>query len=137
MDGQLVTVIVSDPFEFPDENEGRIAFLARIIGSANGKLLLRFSRPVIYKGRTWNYAIPSTRYQGQGYFGEPEQNEAANILFVSDSQASDGEYLSSFNDQTKPATPWVVGSLTMGIAEPISEGEDSYREPRWVPPQRR
>ena len=135
MDGLLVTVIVSDPWEFPDENDGRIAFVARISGNANGKWLLRFNRPIIYKGQTWHYAIPSTRLLGQRHFGESERAEPANILFVSDAQASDEEYLSSFNSQIKPVTPWVVGSLTRGIAEPISEGGDSYREPRWVPPE--
>ena|ERR1700728_4671059 len=137
MDERLVTVTVSDPWEFPDENEGRIAFVARIVGNANGEWLLRFSRPITYEGKAWNYAIPTARRMGQGYFDEPGHNESASILFVSDGQAADEEYLSSFNSRAKPATPWVVGSVKMGITEPIADGQDSYREPRWVPPQRR
>ena len=128
MDGRLVTVSVSDPWEFPDENEGRTAFIARIVGSANGKWLLRFNLPVIYSGQSWNYAIPTTRLVGQGKFDEPGRSKvkAANILFVSDAQASSEEYLSTFDSYAKPVTPWVIGSLEMGIAEMIPKGCDSY-----------
>jgi hypothetical protein len=134
MDGALVTVTVSDPWEFPDENEGRIAFVARIVGRANGEWLLRFNLHIIYEGQTWNYSIPVTRLVGQENFDEPGRNKIkpANILFVSDAQAANEEYLSSFDARAKPANPWVLGSLEMGIADIIPKGCDSYTEPRWA-----
>jgi hypothetical protein len=133
MEPQLVTIVVSDPWAFPDENEGRTGFVARIVGDANGKWLLHLKTPVVYKGQTWHFAIPTPRYVEQRGF---DPNTSANILFITDAQASDPGFLSTFDSRAKPSTPWVIGSVEIGTAEIIPPGSDSYTEPRWVPPRR-
>ena len=132
MEQRLVTIMVSDPWKFPDENEGRLAFVARIVGAANGHWLLPMKRPVVYEGRTWHFAIPTPRFVGQRGF--EDGNTSANILFISDAQASSEEYLTTFDLRAKPETAWVIGSVEPGIADLIPPGCDSYTEPRWVPP---
>jgi hypothetical protein len=131
MEPQLVTIVVSDPWEFPDENEGRLGFVASIVGDANGKWLLHLRTPVVYQGRTWHFAIPTPRFVGQLGF---EANTSANILFITDDQASDQGFLRAFDSRAEPSTPWVIGSVEIGISQIIPRGSDSYTEPRWIPP---
>jgi hypothetical protein len=128
----LVTVIISDPWEFPDENGGRIGFVARIVGTANGHWLLRFLRPVVFEGRLWNFAIPATRFDGQPYFDQPgdanaltRKPSAASILFVTDEQAQTEPFLASFDSRALPNTPWVLGSVERGVSSAIPKGADS------------
>jgi len=129
----LVTLIVSDPWEFPDENEGRIAFVARIVGNANGEWLLQLERPVVYEGSTWRYAIPVTRHVGQACFADSDSaDKAANILLIRDEQARSEAFLSAFSRTNGPRTPWVIGSVEIGVSHIIPEGGDSYVEPRWT-----
>lgn len=132
MEPQLVTIIVSDPWEFPDENEGRLAFVAEIVGDANGKWLLQLKTPVVYEGQTWHFAIPTTRLVGQRGF---DDDTSANVLFITDDQALDPGFLRTFDSRAKPSTPWVIGSVEIGIARIIPPGSSSYTEPRWVPPR--
>ena len=134
-DKSLVTITVSDPWESPDENEGRIAFVAHIVGNANGNWLLRLIRPAVFKGVSWRFAIPSPQYVGQSYFdGTNVRDTAASILFVTDEQASSEPFLATFDSQFRPNTPWVTGSVERGISRLISRGEDSFIEPTWKPP---
>ena len=132
MEERLVTIVVSDPWSFPDENEGRLAFVARIVGDANGRWLLRLKTPVVYEGQTWHFAVPAPRYVGQRGF---EALPAANIEFITDEQASDPGFLDSLGSRAKP-NPWVIGSVEIGISKIIPPGSDSYTEPRWTPPRR-
>jgi hypothetical protein len=129
MDPQLVTIVITDPWEFPDENEGRLGFVACIVGDANGKWLLHLKTPVNYQGRTWHFAIPTTRHVGQLGF---EADTSANILFITDDQASDQSFLCTYDSEAKPSTPWVIGSVEIGISQIIPPGSDSYTEPRWT-----
>jgi hypothetical protein len=130
--GSRVSIVVSDPWEFPDENEGRIAFVAHIVAEANGNWVIRFARPVIYKGATWRFAIPVTRLVGQADFSD---DKSANILFITDEQSESETFRASFNSQSSVSTPWVIGSFQLGVYEPIREGEDSFTEPRWKAPE--
>lgn len=124
---------MSDPWEFLDENEGRFDFVATIVGDANGKWLLNLRTSVVYLGRTWHFAIVTPRFVGQSGF---ETNRAANILFITDDQASDQGFLHAFDSRAKPSTPWVIGSLEIGVSQIIPRGNDSYTEPRWSRPRR-
>ncbi|MBV8532021.1 MAG: hypothetical protein JO104_11955 [Candidatus Eremiobacteraeota bacterium] len=133
MKERLVTIVVSDPWSFPDENEGRLAFVARIVADADGRWLLRLKTPVVYEGQTWHFAVPSPRFVGQRGF---DANSAANIEFIPDDQASDPGFLRTMDSRTEPPNPWVIGSVEIGIAKLILPGSDSYTEPRWVPPRR-
>ena len=133
MQPQLVTIVVSDPWEFPDENEGRLGFVARIVGDANGRWLLHLKTPVVYQGRTWHFTIPTPRFEGQQGF---DTDSSANILFIREDQASDQTFLRAFDSKARPSTPWVIGSVEIGVARIIPPGSDSYTEPRWVPPRR-
>jgi hypothetical protein len=130
----LVTIVVSDPWELLDENEGRIGFVARVVGDANGSWLLRLKVPVVYKRRTWLFAIPTPRYVGQRGFDDGET--FAEILFITDTQAASKTFLSTFNSKARPDTPWVIGAVEPGIWDRIPPGSDSYTEPRWVPPNK-
>jgi hypothetical protein len=75
MEPQLVTIAVSDPWEFLDENEGRLGFVATIVGVANGKWLLNLRTPVIYQGWTWHFAIVTPRFVGQLGFETNRRSE--------------------------------------------------------------
>jgi hypothetical protein len=129
---RLVTIVVSDPWEFPDENEGRLAFVADVVGNANGLLLLRLRVPVVYKGRTWLFAIPSPRYVGQHNFEGGQI--AANIGFITEDQAASEDFRSTYDSRAKPETPWVIGSVEPGVSDLIPPGCESHTEPSWVPP---
>lgn len=125
---RIVTIIVSDPWEFPDENEGRLAFVAEIVGEANGNWLLRLNRPIVYERQAWNFAITTPRYVGQRGF---DKLAAANILFITAAQASDPHFVSAFDPQAKSTNPGVIGSVELGVAKIIPRGSDSYTEPTW------
>lgn len=132
----FVTVVVSDPWGFPDENEGRYAFLASIAGDANGYWLLRLLQPITFEGHVWHFAIPITRHAGQRYFDDPcETDDSANIILITNDQAELPGLLRSF-DRMKaiPGSSFVVGSVKDGICPPIRDGETAYVWPDWHPP---
>jgi hypothetical protein len=130
----LVTIWVSDPWEFPDENQGRLAFVARIVGTANGQWLLRLSRPIQFERMIWNFAIPSPRLLGGWFFDDhSEFGTPASIHFITDEQAVSRRFLDAYDSQLKQTTPWVLGSLERGVSQRIPSGSDSYVSPTWKP----
>jgi hypothetical protein len=102
------------PYEFGMENSGNNEMRAEVISKLpNGEWLIRFNDAPTYEGKQWRYAIPSTRHVGQRYFDEQSDDRAANILFLTDEQASSPEWLSRFDSTAAPETPWVVGAITL------------------------
>ena len=64
------------------------------------------------------------------WVGQPVE-VATNILFVTEAQASDGAFIETFDRCAKPITPWVIGSVKLGVAKLVPPGSDSYTDPTW------
>jgi hypothetical protein len=82
-------VTVSDPWEFYDQNCGRVTFDGNVVAkTADGHWVLRLDVPARCDGESWSYAIPTPRHVGQRYFDDAaETDRSANILFVREDQA--------------------------------------------------
>jgi hypothetical protein len=107
-----VEITISDPWEFFDENDGNTAFQGDVVSvTAGGHWVVRLRKPAKMSGQEWHFAIPTTRAVGQKYFDDPnEVLRMANILFITDEQANSIEWLSTFNSQAAPNTPWGIGT---------------------------
>ena len=132
---EQVTMIVSDPWEFPDENEGRLAFVATLVDIADDAWLLRFARAIVLEGQTWHFGVASPRYVGQTLHLKNCEMQPANIVFVTDARAEND--FPALSHSRSLSTPGVIGSVEKGIASIIPAGGDSYTEPRWRPPHLR
>lgn len=106
------TIIVSDPWEFYDDNDGHVSFDGEVIAkTGDGNWVLRLDVPARCGGADWGYAIPTLRHVGQRYFDDPtEADRSANILFIHEDDAYSEAWRSEFSSQRKPDTPWVIGS---------------------------
>lgn len=113
--GELSVLLeISEPWEFAAHNPSASGIAGKMVArTKKGHWLVRLAAPLQYKGEFWNYAIVSTRHEGQGQFDEKNADTSANILFVHDSQAESPAWLEQFSRYKKPDTPWTIGSISV------------------------
>lgn len=76
-----VLIVVSDPWEFGTEC-GTGPFFGPILDATNAKLLVRFSKPVNYQGKTLLVALGQCRHIGDSLEKLSEKPMAVNLVLL-------------------------------------------------------
>ena len=121
-DPLCVSVSVSDPWEFQDENDGRASFDAEIIATTRDhRWVVRFFETLKSDKKCWSYAGLLVRHLGQAYFDDPdEEDRAANIMLMPEDIAVGTDWKTSALDVTYG--PCLIGAVD--VNRPIMTDTD-------------
>jgi hypothetical protein len=105
-------IVVSDPWVFQDQNDGKSSFSGEIIDTIRDKYwIVKLNESMTFEGQDWTYVIPLTRHSNQRYFDDPsEHDRSANVVLITDAEAGVPEMASMRLDEVGP---FVIGTVDL------------------------
>lgn len=105
-----VLIFVSDPWEFGSEC-GTGPFFGPILDATNAKLLVRFSKPVNYEGKTLLVAVGQCRHVGDTLENLSEKPMAMNLVLFPEAV----EIIAELNPEKTEEGVAVIGTIQRAL----------------------
>jgi hypothetical protein len=104
-EGTRIQIVISEPWEFHNENEEHGPFNATVLRRVDDGWLVRFDDALRQDGDNWRYGVVTHRFR-EGY------EFSANIYFLGQQQALSSDWLSKHFADRRLRNPSVVGALS-------------------------